>query len=60
MCPAPPVIETKVFVDVNAAHGIHDRPSQWAGLLFGHPNTPSFLEGPSLDRDGNLWLMDVA
>ncbi|MBO6783585.1 MAG: SMP-30/gluconolactonase/LRE family protein [Alphaproteobacteria bacterium] len=56
----PPVIETKVFVDINAGFGITDSPSEWAGLLFGRPDTPSFLEGPSFDRDGNLWLVDVA
>ena len=60
MFAAPPVIETELYVDVNAVHGIHDRPSEWADLLFGRPNTPSFLEGPSFDRDGNLWLVDVA
>ena len=56
----PPVIETSVYVDINKTFGIHDRESEWAKLLFGSPNTPSFLEGPSLDRDGNLWLVDVA
>ncbi len=56
----PPVIDTKVYVDINAQHGITDRASEWAGLLFGRPDTPSFLEGPSFDRDGNLWLVDVA
>lgn len=56
----PPVIETSVYVDINKTFGIHDRESEWAKLLFGRPNTPSFLEGPSFDRDGNLWLVDVA
>ena len=60
MFAAPPVIETKILVDINAAFGITDRQSEWAKLLFGRPNTPSFLEGPSFDRDGNLWLVDVA
>ena len=56
----PTVIETQLFADVNASFGIHDRESDWARLLFGRPDTPSFLEGPSFDRDGNLWLVDVA
>lgn len=60
MFPPPTVIETSVHVDINKTFGIHDRASEWAGLLFGRPNTPSFLEGPSFDRDGNLWLVDVA
>lgn len=60
MFAAPPVIETKLLVDINAAFGITDRESEWAKLLFNRPNTPSFLEGPSFDRDGNLWLVDVA
>lgn len=60
MFAAPPVIETKILVDINAAFGIADHQSEWANLLFGRPNTPSFLEGPSFDRDGNLWLVDVA
>ncbi|MGB0571752.1 MAG: hypothetical protein ACPGQM_06710 [Alphaproteobacteria bacterium] len=50
----PPVIETRVFADVNAIHGINDREPEWAKLLFGRPNTASFLEGPSFDRVGNL------
>lgn len=56
----PAEIETSVFVDVNAAYGVHDHESEWAKLLFGRPITPSFLEGPSFDRAGNLWLVDVA
>jgi gluconolactonase len=56
----PPEIAMRPFADVNAAFGITDRESEWAGLLFGRPNTPSFLEGPSFDRSGNLWLVDVA
>jgi hypothetical protein len=43
MFAAPPVIETKILVDINAAFGITDRQSEWAKLLFGRPNTPSFL-----------------
>ncbi len=56
----PPVIETKVYADINAQHGITDHPSEWAGLLFGRPDTQSFLEGPAFDLDGNLWLVDLA
>lgn len=56
----PPVIETRLFADINAEFGITDRDSEWASLLFARPNTPSFLEGPSFDRGGNLWLVDVA
>ena len=44
MFAAPPVIETKVLVDINAVFGIQDRESEWAKLLFGRPNTPSFLD----------------
>ena len=56
----PPVIDTKVYADINAQHGITDHPSEWAGLLFGRPDTQSFLEGPAFDLDGNLWLVDLA
>jgi gluconolactonase len=56
----PPRIATQPHADINAGFGITDRESEWAALLFGRPNTPSFLEGPSFDRVGNLWLVDVA
>lgn len=58
---APPaVIETEVFARVPDHLRIHDRVSKWAQIQRGGRPTPVFLEGPSFDRSGNLYVVDVA
>jgi gluconolactonase len=59
MFAAPPVIETTVFARVPEALSRADRRSPWVDLLRDGASTPSFLEGPSFDRDGNLWVTDI-
>ena len=56
---APPVIEAKPFTRVPPELELTDRPSAWAQRLARGP-AGAFLEGPSFDRDGNLWLVDIA
>jgi len=61
MYAAPPAITTEVFARI---------PDQFrkAGQLSderlragkGTPDTDSYIEGPSFDRDGNLYLVDIA
>lgn len=56
----PPVIETDVFARVPEHFRIKGRTSKWAQVQRGGRPTPVFLEGPSFDRSGNLYVVDVA
>ena len=59
MFAAPPVIETMVFARVPESLSRANRKSHWVDVLQNGAPTPSFLEGPSFDRDGNLWVTDI-
>ena len=59
MFAAPPRIEADVFAKIPAELGITGRQSHWAEVQFGGAETPTFLEGPSFDRAGNLWVVDI-
>jgi gluconolactonase len=59
MFAAPPVIETTVFARVPESLSRADRTSPWVDMLRDGAATPSFLEGPSFDREGNLWVTDI-
>ena len=59
MFAAPPRIEADVFVKIPDEIGIIGRKSHWAQIQFGGAVTPTFLEGPSFDRAGNLWVVDI-
>jgi len=58
MFAAPPVIETTVFARIPERLWI-DRPSHWVEFNQMGQKTPTFLEGPSFDRAGNLWVTDI-
>ncbi len=53
----PKDIQTRVFATVPESLRIRDRQSGWA-FGKGH-GLHSFLEGPSFDRAGNLFLVDI-
>ena len=55
---APPEIPTRVFAKVPDALRMRGEKSGWA---FGkdHSELHSFLEGPSFDRAGNLYVVDI-
>lgn len=56
----PPVIETQVFARLPEDRQYRGRRSEWLDVqLRGRP-LGSFLEGPSFDRDGNLYCVDIA
>lgn len=59
---APPrEIETEVWSSVPDSLRLKDRPSEWARIRHHDPyRFDSFLEGPSFDRDGNLYMVDTA
>jgi len=60
MFAAPPVIDTEVFATIPEELRIHGRTNQWIDVQRGGADTGCFLEGPSFDRDGNLFVVDVA
>lgn len=57
---APPLLTTEIFARVPDEFRISDRQSAWASLHRPGQFTDCFLEGPSFDRDGNLYVVDVA
>ncbi len=59
MFAAPPVLETTVFARVPETLSRAGSASPWVEVLREGAPTPSFLEGPSFDRDGNLWVTDI-
>ncbi|RWE86390.1 MAG: SMP-30/gluconolactonase/LRE family protein [Mesorhizobium sp.] len=56
----PPQIEAKVFARVPDALRIRGRTSRWAQTHRSGAVTDCFLEGPSFDRGGDLYMVDVA
>jgi len=55
---APPSIETEVHARLPDELRIADTPTPWSDAR-GVPPMHSFLEGPSFDRDGNLYCVDI-
>jgi gluconolactonase len=60
MFEAPPSVKARVFATVpeSLQKGAADR-SEWADVQFAGAPTPTFLEGPSFDLEGNLWVVDI-
>jgi len=58
MFPPPQVIETEVFAEVPARFRRTDS-TAWTEVNRRGLQTSSFLEGPSFDRQGNLYVVDV-
>src|SRR3954447_11766713 len=59
MFAAPERISAKVFARIPEKLGIKDRKSIWVDTQMHGAPTPTFLEGPSFDRDGNLFVVDI-
>ncbi len=55
----PPVIETEVFTRLPESLQIKNRRSDWLETLGLGNDLGSFLEGPSFDREGNLYVVDI-
>lgn len=60
MFAAPPNVSTEVFAVIPDEFRIRGRTNQWVDVQRGGAQTDCFLEGPSFDRDGNLFVVDVA
>lgn len=59
MYPAPPVLQTCVFARIPDAYRIGGRSNRWTQVQRGGAPTDCFLEGPSFDCAGNLYVVDV-
>jgi gluconolactonase len=59
MFAAPAIIEATVFVRIPDKLGIRERRSIWVDTQMHGAPCPTFLEGPSFDRDGNLFVTDI-
>jgi gluconolactonase len=55
---APRLIETRVFARLPDEFRIQNRHTEWSRTRGGPP-LHSFLEGPSFDRSGNLYCVDL-
>lgn len=52
-------IRAEPFTEIPERFRISDRPSSWIDANKPGATVPSFLEGPSFDRQGNLWIVDI-
>ncbi|MCY4551429.1 MAG: SMP-30/gluconolactonase/LRE family protein [Defluviicoccus sp.] len=59
MFAAPPDIETRICARLPDALRRIGQRSSWADMMAHGRLLDSFLEGPSFDRDGNLYLVDI-
>ena len=55
----PPEIETRVFASVPDALRRPNQRTVWADALMHGRLVDCFLEGPSFDADGNLYVVDI-
>jgi len=55
----PPEVKTEVFARVPDQLRVRGRRSRWIELLHQGEPMDSFLEGPSFDTAGNLWVVDI-
>jgi gluconolactonase len=56
---APPELLAEVFAELPTAFRTASRPSRWAVQRHADPFMHSFLEGPSFDRQGRLYVVDI-
>jgi len=57
--PDPVVLEAEVFTEVPSKLRRTGVESYWAEKNRGGSTVDSFIEGPSFDRDGNLYFVDI-
>lgn len=57
--PDPVLIEAEVFTELPAHLRKQNQPSYWADKNRRGAAVDSFIEGPSFDRQGNLWFVDI-
>jgi gluconolactonase len=57
--PPPAILEASVWTTLPDEYRIADTAPEWAAANKPGRRIDSFLEGPSFDRDGNLWVTDI-
>ena len=57
---APQCFDAQVFASIPDRYPVQGRRNRWIDVQRGGVPTDCFLEGPSFDRDGNLYVVDVA
>lgn len=55
----PPAVQAKEFVRIPSEFHVKGRRSTWVDVQLHGADAPAFLEGPSFDREGNLWVVDI-
>lgn len=55
----PPLIETELFARLPEKYRSPDKRSEWLDEQPGGNPRHSMIEGPSFDRDGNLYVVDI-
>lgn len=55
----PEKLKTEIFARIPESFHVHDRYSEWVHTQLHGAPAPVFLEGPSFDREGNLWIVDI-
>lgn len=59
MFPLPENLETEVFARIPDSYRVHDGTSRWVDIQRQGTPMDCFIEGPSFDRDGNLYVVDI-
>jgi gluconolactonase len=59
MFAAPPSVNADIFTIIPKELGRYGARSHWGDIQFPGADTPTFLEGPSFDRAGQLWVTDI-
>ena len=59
MFSAPPEIQTQVFARIPDRYRQRKGSTSWIDIMQKKP-TDCFIEGPSFDREGNLYIVDIA
>lgn len=57
--PEPVVLDAEVLAELPEQLRNTGVPSYWANANRHGATVDSFIEGPSVDRDGNLWFVDI-
>jgi len=57
--PPPQIIKTEAFAELPAAYRKEGVYSKWSVANNKGETIHSFIEGPSFDRDGNLYIVDI-
>jgi len=59
MFAAPPAVQARVFAKIPDKFSKVGQRSAFADVQFHGAETPHFIEGPSFDRQGNLFVTDI-